>query len=175
MARPSNRDRILDSFEELTRSHGAAGTSLDAIAGHAGVSKGGLLYHFPSRADLVRGFADRLLRRVDAAVARAPSDPAGVIRWYLEPVPATEADEATWRSILTALHVTDEGADSVIAEAIRRHREPLSVLGPRLAEHVRLLGDGLFLNGVLGTPPPDEAHLGAILEELIGRTGGAEA
>jgi len=46
--RPSNRARLLDAYEELLVSGVGATVTLDAVAAAAGVSKGGLLYHFPS-------------------------------------------------------------------------------------------------------------------------------
>jgi AcrR family transcriptional regulator len=49
------RTRLLQAAEELTTLHGPARLSLDAVAAQAGVSKGGLLYHFPSKNHLLRG------------------------------------------------------------------------------------------------------------------------
>ncbi|RAZ83391.1 TetR/AcrR family transcriptional regulator [Cereibacter johrii] len=48
------RKRLLDAAELLSRTVGPAGMSLDAVAATAGVSKGGLLYHFPSKHALLR-------------------------------------------------------------------------------------------------------------------------
>ncbi|MEO2167455.1 MAG: TetR/AcrR family transcriptional regulator, partial [bacterium] len=49
------RAKILDAAEDLILEAGATGLILDEVARRAGVSKGGLLYHFPSKADLVSG------------------------------------------------------------------------------------------------------------------------
>ncbi|MGN6428010.1 MAG: TetR/AcrR family transcriptional regulator, partial [Leifsonia sp.] len=49
----SARDRILDAFEELLAEHSERAATLDAVAAKAGVSKGGLLYHFASKDALV--------------------------------------------------------------------------------------------------------------------------
>ena len=56
-----DRDRMLDAAEVVVTRHGIANLTLDAVAAEAGMSKGGLLHHFPSK--------DRL---VDALVAAAP-------------------------------------------------------------------------------------------------------
>ncbi|WP_328587453.1 TetR/AcrR family transcriptional regulator [Cereibacter azotoformans] len=48
------RKRLLEAAEHLGRTVGPAGMSLDAVAAAAGVSKGGLLYHFPSKHALLR-------------------------------------------------------------------------------------------------------------------------
>ncbi|WP_414171132.1 TetR/AcrR family transcriptional regulator [Clavibacter tessellarius] len=51
----SARDRILDAFEELLVQQGERGTTLESVAAAAGVSKGGLLYHFGGKEALVEG------------------------------------------------------------------------------------------------------------------------
>ncbi len=167
MARPSSRELILDAFETILTRHGAGEATLESIAESAGVSKGGLLYHFGSKDELAAAFGERLLARVDAVVAGAPTGAAAVVRWYLDPEP-TGADEARlWRSIVAGLHGVDAGLDDAIREAFVRYAQPLEVLEPELAEQVRLVGDGLFLNSLLGVRPQPE--LEAIVDELAAR------
>lgn len=63
MATPdSTREHILNALERLIIAGGAASVTLAAVAEEASVSKGGLLYHFGSKADLVGGLVDRLAR-----------------------------------------------------------------------------------------------------------------
>ena len=45
----SARERILDTAESRLLELGQRGLVLSAVATQAGVSKGGLLYHFPSK------------------------------------------------------------------------------------------------------------------------------
>ncbi len=46
--------RILEAAVDYVQAQGSGQFSLDAIARHAGVSKGGLLYNFPSKQALIR-------------------------------------------------------------------------------------------------------------------------
>lgn len=57
MARDSSatRARLLSAADQIAAESGAAGVSLDAVAARAGVSKGGLLYHFPTKVALLAG------------------------------------------------------------------------------------------------------------------------
>lgn len=57
--RPSSRAAILDAAMALVYEIGAKHLTLDAVAARAGVSKGGLLYHFPSKEDLLTGMVQR--------------------------------------------------------------------------------------------------------------------
>ncbi|HTO00218.1 MAG TPA: TetR/AcrR family transcriptional regulator [Microthrixaceae bacterium] len=169
MARPSSRERILDTLEELLIKHGSGGATLDAIAEQAGISKGGLLYHFPSKADLLTGFSNRLLDRVDRSIADAPRDPVAVIRWFLSVELSDPSEAVVSRSLTAALHGSDEGLDTVIKEVARRYSRPLEVLDPFLAEHVRLIGDGIYLNALVGAPAVSNDHLERLIAELSER------
>lgn len=55
MSRPrgSVRRKIIESASELAQQTGPGNLSLDAVAARAGVSKGGLLYHFPTKTKLL--------------------------------------------------------------------------------------------------------------------------
>ena len=68
-ARPA-RDRLLDAAERVVVESGATHLTLDAVAKSAGVSKGGLLYHFPSKEALLAGLVARHFEDVDAEVAK---------------------------------------------------------------------------------------------------------
>jgi AcrR family transcriptional regulator len=75
-AQPSSRDRILDAAERLVAQTGASHLTLDAVAQAAGVSKGGLLYHFPTKEALLEGMIERHFDAVERRVAelRATDD-----------------------------------------------------------------------------------------------------
>jgi AcrR family transcriptional regulator len=64
------RQRLLDAAERVVVESGATHLTLDAVAKSAGVSKGGLLYHFPSKEALLEGMLARHFQEVDAEVAR---------------------------------------------------------------------------------------------------------
>jgi len=67
--RPSSRERILEAAAELVREIGAGRLTLDAVAERAGLSKGGLLYNFPSKDALLQGMLERMIEEVSAQKA----------------------------------------------------------------------------------------------------------
>jgi AcrR family transcriptional regulator len=69
--RPNSRERILKAASELVREVGANNISLDAVAERAGISKGGLLYNFPTKVELLRAIVSRHVERMEAQVAEA--------------------------------------------------------------------------------------------------------
>src|SRR3954464_11750701 len=68
--------RLLDVAGELVTESGVMALTLDAVAKRAGVSKGGLLHHFPSKHALLMAMVEDISSRFMAQVAeRAGSDP----------------------------------------------------------------------------------------------------
>ncbi|MEQ8483460.1 MAG: TetR family transcriptional regulator [Pseudomonadales bacterium] len=61
MAGPSRRQAILEAAARVVEDVGAAHLTIDAVASAAAVSKGGVLYHFPSKQALLEGMLQRLL------------------------------------------------------------------------------------------------------------------
>jgi AcrR family transcriptional regulator len=51
--RPSSRTHILDAATRVTERDGITGLTLEAVAEEAGLTKGGLLYHFRTRDELL--------------------------------------------------------------------------------------------------------------------------
>ncbi|GAA4207852.1 TetR/AcrR family transcriptional regulator [Microbispora amethystogenes] len=62
------RDELLDAAEALLQDQGAQALTLAAVAERAGVSKGGLLYHFSTKEALVKGMIERLIADFDALI-----------------------------------------------------------------------------------------------------------
>jgi AcrR family transcriptional regulator len=68
------KDQLLDAAERLLAEHGAQALTLAAVAEQAGVSKGGLLYHFGSKEALIKGMIERLVEEFDQLVAAQGDD-----------------------------------------------------------------------------------------------------
>lgn len=68
------RERVLDAAERIVAREGAAHLTLDAVAAEAGVSKGGMLYHFRSKDALLQGLVHRTLDRFGSRVEDLQKD-----------------------------------------------------------------------------------------------------
>lgn len=68
--RPNTRERILKAASELAYEAGPGNLSLDAVAARAGLSKGGLLYNFPSKASLLEALVENHLAEFETELAR---------------------------------------------------------------------------------------------------------
>jgi AcrR family transcriptional regulator len=158
----SARDRVLDAYETLLIEHGAAAVTLDAVSAAAGVSKGGLLYHFASKDALAAGLLERLRERSAADADAIRTAPDGAVAYHLR-TSAPGGGGAVTRTYLAVLRLADgtaagkavrEALAVVDADAYEALRDELH--DPVLAWLVQLVGDGLYLRTLTGTPlPPD--------------------
>ncbi len=77
--RKSSREKILDAAAELVSEIGAGRLTLEAVAEKAGLSKGGLLYNFPSKDALLQAMIQRMIDQVasekEALREKAPPGP----------------------------------------------------------------------------------------------------
>jgi AcrR family transcriptional regulator len=100
------RRALLDAAGTAIRTRGIS-ASLDDIAKTAGVSKGGLLYHFATKDALVRALAQDLLDafRADVLAALDPADPAPgrLTRAYVRASLDTSFDEVAVRETIALI------------------------------------------------------------------------
>jgi len=153
------RVRILDAAYLVAERSGVAALTLDAVAAEAAVSKGGLLYHFPSKEALLSGMVDglcRLFGDLAAAAQRADPEPLGEL-WH----------SSRWMGLVGAMALNPALLDSWRADVLAgRAADEAEGVDPAAAAIVRLAADGLWVWGVLGLPGPDRALKAKILAEL---------
>lgn len=123
------RRALLDAAGTVIRTSGIA-ASLDEIAKAAGVSKGGLLYHFPAKDALVRTLAQDLLdafrTEVHAALDPADTAPGRLTRAYVRASLDTSYDEVAVReniALIAQLISIPEIAELARADAERWDRD----------------------------------------------------
>ncbi|MFC4336154.1 TetR/AcrR family transcriptional regulator [Salininema proteolyticum] len=167
----STRDRILNAVESLLKEQGSKGVTLDAVAASAGVSKGGLLYHFGSKSELYDGVVARLREREQHYLDEARNGDA--VELFMRGSAAPDSDAANLWAIFTFLRGNEELSDQAredIAYTFQGWGEVLrdSLGDPVLAEAVRLIGDGVYLSALAGLPLPSEELVSQIIDRLVG-------
>jgi AcrR family transcriptional regulator len=164
------RDKLLDAAARLLL-RDPSKLTLDAVAEEAGVSKGGLLYHFSSKAQLLDAVVDRweasFQDQIDAAADPAPG---GWTRAYAD-VTAKDGEDPHAREIdsgiLAVLALQPERLDAVRARyAGWQERVVGDGIDPVDATLVRLAADGLWFCELLGLGPPSGALREQVLERM---------
>jgi AcrR family transcriptional regulator len=170
LSRPSARERLLDAAVAVVRRDGAQALTFDAVAAEAGVSKGGLLYHFRSKRDLL----DALVRRwLEGWQAELDADESGdgFVAAFVRASHLGGAGQDV-RADETALLAALVGEPDVLAAARERYatwqdRVEREGGDPVAATVARLAADGLWLADLLGLAPPRGQLRDAVLARLL--------
>lgn len=155
---PRARQKVLDAAERVLLTRSADTFTLDAVAIEAGVSKGGLIYHFPSKEALLESLVARAVAEVDDALAEATvSDvPGAFTRAYLDlsVPPDPRVPIAAPTAALVAAVALDPRLLAPLRAAYVRWQARLEAdgLDPAAATAVRFAVDGWWLAALLGLP-----------------------
>ena len=161
------RRHLLAATARLLLEKGPSSVTLDAVSQAAGVSKGGLLHHFPNKPALLDGLFDELTQRFDRALAaRMASDPEAKGRFtraYVAVCFGEQEDGEEWKALTVAL----------ISEPHLRERLGAWVDGRGEADSapdaalVRYAVDGVWLADLLGAPVMTPAERDALMTRLV--------
>lgn len=176
--RTSTRERILDAAEDVVLTDGVAALTLDQAAARAGMSKGGVLYHFPSRAALVSAMVQRLADRFDAGLAahRRDDGPGSLARAYVrECFAAPQGEDQQRAEQLGAAVLAAMACERDLLEPLRvafagwQREIEAEAADPVRATIARLAADGLWLCELFGLAdlsPQLRDQVRAELEEM---------
>ena len=171
----SSRERILDGALELIRSGGTI--SLASAARQVGLTKPGVMYHFPTKEALMLALVDRVMDGWDAQMARRLAAPP-------EQVPADERLRAYLDWCLSGgvdetdlVMLTDQRLRATLKERWVARVAPWVDLPEDLPPErrsrllaVRLLADGVWFADAAGVFAPDQqerARVRGVAEALL--------
>lgn len=176
--RPSSKTAILDAAVAVVEAHGITAVTFDSIAAASGITRGGILYHFRSRDELVGAIhehvAEQWEQQLEAACGKtaAEATPTERLVAYVR-VCATSATRADLQLLLDSTHgehrrawsrvmerwvpqSTDEQADAVDARTI-----------------ALLAADGLWVSEAVGQAPIPRERRARIAERIVDLLHGA--
>ena len=168
------RDRIMEAATAVAHAVGPAHLSLDAVAEQAGVSKGGLLYHFPSKVSLLKAIVERHLQTIEHSagmdregdLAEGGTVAIALMRGFCD-TPSSKPGGS--RGFLAAMAETPE-----LMEPIRAHNERVAAClrkasEPELALMAFLVVEGMRCLQIFDTDPLTDNERERILSLLAGR------
>lgn len=179
----STRDKIIDAAMSIVRDQGVGKLTLDEAAKAAGLSKGGVLYHFKTKDDLIRGMVERLIGEMDALeLSYYKQEPEGPYRWVRSAVktafdPAGPACDSVGGALLAAITVNPELMAPVhakYAEWLERIRTDSP--DPRLAGLICMALDGYYFERIMGLQlcsDQDKENLKQFMLDLLTKEDGA--
>lgn len=158
MARPSKRQFLLDAACLIVAEKGAQALTLEAVAAAAGVSKGGLLYHFSTKRALVFGMVDRAIEAFESQLDRRSV--AAFLQTYVQAATTASVSGQQRSAAVVAAAALEPAAlqrldarmaawaEFVVAEAA----------DPDLALVVVMAADGIWYANTVRPTPADDAY-----------------
>ncbi|MEO7718754.1 MAG: TetR/AcrR family transcriptional regulator [Capsulimonas sp.] len=166
----SKKAMLLQAAARIVRRDGVSKLTQDALAEEAGVSKGGVLYHFPSKYALIAALAKERIAQfegnVEASVAQDDQEAGRWTRAYVRASAETQGDGDPSVGLLAAA-----ASDPAVMEKIRERfaewqaRVETDGIDEATATLLRLAADGLWLTEMLGLAPP----AGELRERVVAR------
>lgn len=166
------RDAILDAAQRIAVERGAGRLTLDEVARASGLSKGGLLYHFPSKEALLQAMLERLIAQTNAVREQQESLLGAVSHRTLRALLATRCsptviDPHVATAILAAAAEQPALLDPLRAHIGKVRQQVIAESGDR-ADYWLLwaAADGLLFQQLLGVAPFAEAQLDSVYQAL---------
>ncbi|MFC5649528.1 TetR/AcrR family transcriptional regulator [Paenibacillus solisilvae] len=156
MNRNSKRNNALSAASFIVKNHGVEKLTLEAVAKEAGISKGGLLHHFPNKQALIRGLVEELtdnfVTDVNNRAANATTSDGKWSRAYLEATfnDITEGNEMSTALIASLFTSPDLLAKLQSEYLIWQKNIENDGIDPVKSTLVRLAADGLWLSEMFG-------------------------
>jgi AcrR family transcriptional regulator len=167
MTKNTTQQSIIAAARRIVQRDGVAHLTIEAVAREAGFSKGGVLYHFPTKDSLIEGMITSFLEEFEQDLARALAQEEGPGRWlraYIRSCQSEEMEVETINGLIAALATNPH-----LLEPMRQHyrtwqtRVERDGLPPALATVLRLAMDGLWFADLFGLASPS----GKLREEVI--------
>lgn len=188
MGRTSGRDaeetraQVLRGAAELIVARGLS-VSMDEVARHTGLSKGGVMYHFPSKDELLRALARHVIeefrQEVTSCIDEKDDEPGKLARAYIRASvdPETSQTVAQDRYTLTTLLGTVPAVQELWREDIEWWTRTMDADGLPTAvlDVVVAASDGASAATVFWGTPLSAARTAALRDRLVEMTrmGGA--
>ncbi len=167
MARENKKELLLDAAEEILASQSYEELSLDNIAKVSGLSKGGLLYHFPTKEAVLKALVERLIQNFDDEGERQLEKGSMDFKSMLIAVNANPKMLSSARGLMAAVSYNRDLVEPLKKAYARWDKAIFAQFSDsREAWRFRLFSDGLFFCALLGLPQPSKSELKKIVSEF---------
>ncbi|MBW4559271.1 MAG: TetR/AcrR family transcriptional regulator [Trichormus sp. ATA11-4-KO1] len=176
--RSTTRELLLRSASQVVIDEGVEALTLDAVAQKAGFSKGGLLYHFPSKDALMQGMVEQLIQDFETALQAeydqddAPETPGQWVRAYIR-----ASLQISKQSLALIAKLSSIAANSPhLFESAHTYQQQWQQriatdgLDQTQAALILLASDGLWLSEMFHVGAPEEPLRTQVLEALFAMT-----
>ncbi len=167
------RQKILETAVTIVDSNGAAHLTIDAVAAAAGLSKGGVLYHFPSKRALLEAMLSLLMETSAQRIQKRREESAAEEQPTIGPMIQAELEQQPKQRAMALAILAAAAEDPSLLNPAKtyiadRFREAGSdTTDPQLAHVLLLAAEGLRFLDMLNLLPEDIANREQIFDRLL--------
>lgn len=170
------RQLILNTAKQIILHNDFNALTLDAVAKQSGISKGGLLYHFPNKESLIKGLATYIFEDLNVNFNKyAENDPIETGKWSRALIEASKFDlehNAELNVGIFAASLLNQDVSNDISKSYQSIIAKLEHdgLSPVSATIIRLALDGLYYSQMLKIAPLEKEMQKQVFEQLFKMT-----
>ena len=165
MPRQSKKELLLDAAESILEKHAYGDLSLDRIAEVSGLSKGGLLYHFPTKDSVLMALVERLINNFDTEFDKYVQKGLNDFKAISLLVNTNPKMISTARGLMAATSYNRDLLEPVRKAYLRWDKVIFDQFSDRdEAWRFRIFFDGLFFCSLLDLPQPTKKELKKIVD-----------
>lgn len=174
MSARQTRSKIIDAAIQIVREKAPTRLTLDEAARQAGVSKGGVLYHFTSKNDLIEAMIERLVCEQEAQIPLFyEREPEGPYRWLRAYVNYFFAEDGPGKDPASSACLAAMALNPALLKPVRAmmqvatRRMMSDSPDKNLATLISVGLDGLFTDQALGMRRYDEDTLARLHKTIL--------
>lgn len=168
------RETVLKAAAQIIARFGMNAFTIESVAQEAGVTKGGVLHHFPSKEDLINGLVEQVIERFNSQVeeelkTEPEQQPGCWLRAYIRTVFSVQYDDQNLRPALAAAVANDHQILVRIQRSFEESQRSAVQDGidPIQATIIRLAVDGIVFARSLNIDVLDQETGRKVYEELL--------
>ncbi|WP_166481836.1 TetR family transcriptional regulator [Scytonema sp. UIC 10036] len=174
-ARSATRHALLQAASQVVLDKSVEALTLDAVAQQAGVSKGGLLYHFPNKDALIAGLIEQLVLDFETILQEEfdrdadPGTPGQWVRAYVRATLRSHQQSLALVASLSTVVATNPELLQPVQAYEQRWRQKLETSGidPVRATIIQLAIDGLWFAETFRLGTLDEPLRTQVVDALL--------
>lgn len=170
------RRLILQTAIQIILEHDFNSLTLDAVAKNAGISKGGLLYHFPNKESLIKGLAKFVFEELYVNFDQfAEKDLQKSGKWTRALIEASKTDLEQNAELNVGVFAASYLDPHVANDISKGYQSILSKIendgiDPVTATIIRLALDGLYYSKMLNIAPLEKERQDEVFQQLFAMT-----
>jgi AcrR family transcriptional regulator len=155
------RNKILRAASQIVVDSGITQLTLENVAERAGISKGGLLYHFGTKEDLIKGMIDRALNHFEDRLNNKLSQNSNWLEAYIQAsLERSSVEDQMSSGLLVAVALNP----ALLEPLQTRYLQWQQKLQDYTNNHekafaIRLILDGLWVSNLLNLAPLTEENI----------------